>query len=252
MVVSCNNPNYNTQRLKSFLTKIEKTSNGCWEWQGSRNKVIGYGNTHYKRKSISAHRLSYMLFYGEIPNGLVIHHRCENKICANPEHLEAVTQADNLKFAGWGGNQQKQKTTCPYGHEYSLVSEVVNGKKRQRRVCDICINYRKQKITSKLSMIEFENKLKIEEELKNQQHSFDYTDVIEQGIINFGRGSFKSAIRLKLFEQGVNTYGKTITRAIKWIEKSNISIDEIAKELNLTITKTRLRKQIYEINQLND
>lgn len=92
-----------------FLTYVNKTE-GCWIWVGgttknrkprkpSENKHI-YGQFYWKeigRNSIAAHRASYLLFVGKIPEGLLVRHSCDNGLCVNPEHLELGTHKDNMK-----------------------------------------------------------------------------------------------------------------------------------------------------------
>jgi hypothetical protein len=75
---------------------INETS-GCWNWLGD---VYGHGRFWYGRFYIkgyfhAAHRFSYVLHKGKIPKGLQIDHKCENKLCVNPEHLDAVTGGEN-------------------------------------------------------------------------------------------------------------------------------------------------------------
>lgn len=67
---------------------------GCWIWVGPKDK--GYGLTHYKNKSIRAHRLSYEMFIGPIPEGLLIRHKCDNPSCINPDHLAPGTVQENV------------------------------------------------------------------------------------------------------------------------------------------------------------
>lgn len=117
-----------------FISKIEFLD-GCWIWTRSINKVTGYGYFSIKGKIKSAHRTSYELFIGEIPENYVIDHLCNNKLCVNPNHLECVTQNENLKRAiGWGSNYNSKKKLCSKGHEYTKVEE--NG--RIRRICKTC------------------------------------------------------------------------------------------------------------------
>lgn len=129
-----------TQTLKRFIDKVDKTSD-CWNWTASCDGK-GYGQFVYKGKLSRAHRVSYMLFKGEIPEGLDLDHLCRNIKCVNPEHLEAVTRSVNLQRAIlW----QSKKTHCPKGHEYDYVDN------RGARRCKQCLktlahyNYLKRK-----------------------------------------------------------------------------------------------------------
>jgi len=65
----------------------------CWLWTGTIPQ--GYGTTYYGRAKIQAHRLSWILCGNDIPEGHIIRHKCRNKNCVNPEHLETGTHAEN-------------------------------------------------------------------------------------------------------------------------------------------------------------
>lgn len=81
--------------FKRFWSKVNKTE-GCWNWTASKNKR-GYGYFAMpKNKHIRAHRLSWMMANGEIPNGLFVCHKCDNPPCCNPSHLFLGTSQDNI------------------------------------------------------------------------------------------------------------------------------------------------------------
>lgn len=72
------------------------TESGCWEWNGSRSR-LGYGTMRHNGQTTECHRVSYQVFVGDIPEGLCVRHRCDNRSCSNPEHLELGTHQDNMK-----------------------------------------------------------------------------------------------------------------------------------------------------------
>ena len=74
------------------------TEPGCWLWVGSTSDN-GYGNiaVDHPRDIRLAHRVSYEMHKGPIPEGLLVRHKCDMRCCVNPAHLEVGTQRDNLK-----------------------------------------------------------------------------------------------------------------------------------------------------------
>lgn len=79
-------------RIKSNVDICDKT--GCWNWKLSTKS--GYGQCHYKGRNARVHRLSYEAFIGPISNDL-IRHKCDNRLCCNPNHLEEGTTIDNVR-----------------------------------------------------------------------------------------------------------------------------------------------------------
>jgi len=121
-----------------LLSKIKKDKNGCWTWTGYRlrKKYGDYGLIHIGRlpnkKIKRAHRVSYEFFVGPIPEGLEIDHLCHNTLCINPDHLEPVTHAENMKRRKDSGLPY-----CRHGHKYTPETTYYrpdNG----RRECKVC------------------------------------------------------------------------------------------------------------------
>ena len=108
-----NNQILNTpERLESFWNKILFTID-CWIWQAGTTDGYGRFNKKY------SHRISYELYNGKIPEGLELDHLCRNRLCVNPNHLEAVTHRVNILRGNGISAKHAKKTHCPQGHEYS-------------------------------------------------------------------------------------------------------------------------------------
>lgn len=80
-------------------TKTTVNEQGCWIWQGATTKQ-GYGTVGIRaeggrRTNTTAHRLFFVAHVGNIPPGHTVHHRCSDRRCVNPDHLEAITAREN-------------------------------------------------------------------------------------------------------------------------------------------------------------
>ena len=80
----------------------------CWEWRGTINKNTGYGKKQWHDETWLAHRWVWTMLFGTIKKSLTINHKCSNRSCVNPHHLEVVSQADNCRH-GAGATLTKEQ-----------------------------------------------------------------------------------------------------------------------------------------------
>jgi hypothetical protein len=104
--------------------------NGCWQWIGNKHLSTGYGRMWLDGQVQYAHRISYLWHVGDIPEGLVIHHICQNRLCVNPEHLEAIDNGFHV------GRHSSTKKLCKRG-EHEMSGENL-GHLKSGRYCKAC------------------------------------------------------------------------------------------------------------------
>jgi hypothetical protein len=83
----------------------------CWNWTGPTNKW-GYGSATRNRRAHNAHRLAFIATHGEVADGLVIMHLCDNRLCCNPAHLKAGTQKENIADMDQKGRRPTRSLTA--------------------------------------------------------------------------------------------------------------------------------------------
>ena len=90
------NPVPYLKRLEGrFWSKVDKScSSGCWKWLATLSGA-GYGQFRVHSRWVGAHRVSWQLSYGDIPEGKLVLHKCDVKNCVNPDHLYIGTHPDN-------------------------------------------------------------------------------------------------------------------------------------------------------------
>lgn len=120
-----------------FERHIDRTDT-CWLWNGS-TKAAGYGTFQIRRegetkwRAVNAHRYAYELWVGPIPEGLQIDHLCATPACVRPDHLDVVTQAENLRRKS---ERIYARPFCHRGHEIAVVGRTKAGK------CKACVSLR--------------------------------------------------------------------------------------------------------------
>lgn len=107
---------------------------GCWEWSGYHAKT-GYGTMAFGGKPEYVHRVSWEVFRGPIPIGLQIDHLCRNRSCFNPDHLEPVPQAENIRRGEGVSGINARKTHCQKGHEFTPENTYLSRGFRSCRTC---------------------------------------------------------------------------------------------------------------------
>lgn len=122
-----------------FWSKVQKTET-CWIWTAARLSGkygwFGLGTG----ENILAHRMAYILEVGEIPVGKELHHKCSNKLCVNPAHLQPVTRSEHPDS---GPSLKRANTQCPQGHPYSGENLHRYPSEKARR-CRICVTAQKK------------------------------------------------------------------------------------------------------------
>jgi hypothetical protein len=187
------------ERINSY-TKVQRNYiDECWESNG-REKSI-YGEVTYNHKHYGQHVLMYILHYGDICGvSSVVHHKCENKRCVNPQHLELVTNGDNIRlYHNTRNNKEYCQSLLSKGLSAKQISEQLN--MSYRTVC----GYVDCKKSSKYKGVHFENK----------------------------RGRYISRVEVSKTYKGLGTYKTEIEAAQNrdyYIVKNNI-----VNELNCTL-----------------
>ena len=134
-----------------FFAKVHKTS-GCWLWQGAkqnsrRDQPIGYGymvvQSTPTRVPMLAHRISWELHFGQIPDGMNVLHSCDNPPCVNPEHLFLGKQKKNMEDCVAKGRKRRNENAPRAGFTNSQVLDIKERLARGESVVAIAAIYRK-------------------------------------------------------------------------------------------------------------
>jgi len=116
---------------KFWLQVNIKSKNECWEFT-KHLYSNGYGMFNISYRSVLAHRLSYMIHYGKIPDNKIIMHSCDNRKCVNPFHLSAGTQSENVQDMLSKGRDNFSKGTNHFRCKLddNQIKEIIDARKK--------------------------------------------------------------------------------------------------------------------------
>ena len=128
--------------IDGFWSRVPVHEDGCWEWQGARDRK-GYGKWGVPVRL--AHRAMYEWAHGPIPEGSVVMHSCDNPACVRPSHLMVGSVADNqADMASKGRGYWGARDRCTNGHLFSEHGKVIFKRKTgsderyRMRLCLLC------------------------------------------------------------------------------------------------------------------
>lgn len=129
----------NVNTLETFWQRVDKDgAEGCWLWTGGRSPD-GYGQFWMGGeggRTLRAHRVAYEDLVGAVPEGLMLDHLCRVRHCVRPDHLEPVTNAENLRRGAEA--RRAESPHCPHGHLWTPDNTVYGS--HGYRMCRTCRN----------------------------------------------------------------------------------------------------------------
>lgn len=106
-----------------FWERVRKTD-GCWLWVGNI-RDDGYGRAWFDKSRYQAHRVSYVLAGGVLPEGLVLDHLCRVRNCVNPAHVDLVENGVNVLRGVGASALNARKSACKWGHPFSEENTLI-------------------------------------------------------------------------------------------------------------------------------
>lgn len=121
-----------------FDRKWEWSADGCKVWTGATDGEGRYGAFSVGGQLVRAHRYAFERAHGPVPEGMVLdHYWCQRTLCVHEDHVEPVTQAENIRRGDWFTGVNARKTHCKRGHEFTPENTYIQPK-AGGRACRIC------------------------------------------------------------------------------------------------------------------
>jgi hypothetical protein len=117
----------------------QSPDSSCWIWAGPKGGGQYGSFAHSNWGTARPHRIMYMWVHGPIPGGKVIDHLCRNRLCVSPDHLEAITDRENILRGNGSPAQNARATHCKDGHPLTgdnVIQSILE--KKGERQCRIC------------------------------------------------------------------------------------------------------------------
>ena len=127
------------QDLNKFMKKVSKQPDGCWLWKGANNYKYGHFTLN---NEIYAHRSSFILHGNEIPEDMLVLHKCDVPLCVNPNHLFLGTHAENMQDKVNKGRQSrgtKKVKTMPTTINATAIIKLLGGPTRISKLVGVSV-----------------------------------------------------------------------------------------------------------------
>ena len=126
-----------------FWQKVGKGAGSCWQWRGPTHRGYGKMWDALHGRPWFVHRLSYVFSGRPIPAGLTVDHLCSNRACVRWDHLELVSQTENVR-RGYRRMAKQGATHCKHGHEFTPENTYIRPNRPTERECRVCKRRRKR------------------------------------------------------------------------------------------------------------